>query len=288
MIPEKTSAAGLTLPVLGLGTLGIGGRGRAAADNDDQLDIQVIRNALRSGISYISTAEFFAQGRTEELIGQAIKSLNNSAIKISSKLGVGKQRAFQVAPAVERSLRRLNRDRLDLCMVHLPNPSISIRETMHALNELVSQGLVRHIGLAYFNREQVIEARKFARTGIAAVQAHYSVKARTVEQDGLLKYCQDNDILFLACRPLENGRLAQEHDDFLHAIAQRYHCSPVQIAINWLSSQPKVVVVCKTQNVQHLKENIAAVGWQMEDDEIEYIRAQYPDQKFETDAAVNM
>ena len=101
---------------------------------------------------------------------------------------------------------------------------------------------------------------------------------REVEQKGLLDYCQKNDILLAAYRPIGKGKLLEDVPKIMEEMCVKYQKTPAQIAINWLISQKGVVTLAKTSDPAHLRENLGALGWYLTEGDVELLRKEYPDQ----------
>jgi diketogulonate reductase-like aldo/keto reductase len=270
---DKELRSGFRMPVYGIGTWGMGGRMRVNATRDDD-DIAALRAALEMGVRHVDTAEMYGDGHAEELVCEAIKGFDRNRLCIASKaLGhhLGRR---ELITACEGSLRRLGTSYLDLYMIHHPNDDIPIAETMEAMDELVRRGLIRHVGVSNFLPERLAAAQAVSPQKIVANQVHYSVRVRQPERAGLLRYCQENDVMLVAWQPVEQGAA----EDLLHAVAASYDVTPVQAALNWLIAQPNVCVLAGTRRVEHLRENLGALGWRMQPKDVELLREQYHDQ----------
>ena len=149
-IPTKKLHNGFELPVFGLGTWQMGGRETHDPTNNDEQDIAAIQEAIRLGITHIDTAESYADGYTEQLVGKAIKDVDRSTLFLTSKVRPRNLKYDDVLKSCTESLKRLQTDYLDLYMIHKPNDEISITETMSALDRLVAEGLVKYIGVSDF------------------------------------------------------------------------------------------------------------------------------------------
>lgn len=279
-IPVKKLKTGFEMPVLGLGTWAMGGRNEPDPNNDDLKDIEAIRSALNSGITLVDTAEVYAAGQAEKFVGQAILGQDRKKLFISSKAQQTHLNYQDIKQAALASLKRLGTDYLDLYYLHRYPGDEKIGECMKALDELADEGLIKHLGISNFNLEHTKRAQDLAQHPIEATQVHYSVKFREPEKFGLLEYCQTNDIFLVAWRPLGMGSLTRgktglETEPSIQEMCGRYKKTPVQIAINWLISQPNVVTLTKTSNQEHLKENLGAVGWVMAPEDIEKLRTNF-------------
>jgi diketogulonate reductase-like aldo/keto reductase len=153
---------------------------------------------------------------------------------------------------------------------------------MKAMDYLVDQGVVKNIGVCNMSINRFIEAQKYTKNKFVCNQVHYNVEYREMESKGVLKYCQENDTMLVAWRPLQKGILPEAQ--ILDELSAKYNKTPAQISINWLVSQDKVVTISKTSNIGHLEENLKAIDWEMESEDIERIRREFPDQKQESDA----
>ena len=272
------------MPVYGLGTWQMGGRNERDPKNNDNADISAIRYAIERGVTHIDTAESYANGYTESLVGQAIKPYDRRSLFLVSKVHSSHLEYQQVIDAARFSLDRLGTDYLDLYLIHRYSLSTPLGETMQALDELIHQGLVRNIGVSNFPVEKMEEARALTKNKIVCNQVHYNLKYREVEKEGVLRYCQEHDVMLVAWRPLQKGLLLDAVTPVVSELAKKYGKTPTQIAINWVISQDHVVTLSKTSNNDHLQENLGAVGWSMDTEDIEKLRSEFPNQEIVSDA----
>lgn len=280
VVPTKKLKSGFELPVFGLGTWQMGGRETRDPQNDDKKDITAIQKAIELGITHIDTAESYAEGYAETLVGQAIKGYNRANLFIVSKIRKEHLKFNDVFVFCKASLKRLQTDYLDLYLIHSPSLEISLQETLRAMDKLVSDGLVRNIGVSNFTTPRLIEAQKHTQNKLVVNQVYYSLVIRQPEQEGLLKYCQENDVFLEAYRPVEKGAiLTAPIAPILTEMGKKYDKTPAQIAINWLISQENVVTLSKTSTIEHLEENLGAVGWQMAQEDVERLRKDFPNQQ---------
>ncbi len=213
----------------------------------------------------------YAQGHAEEIIGKAIKGYDRKKLFITSKVKDHLQKK-DVIRAARRSLKRLAIDYLDLYLIHAPNSQIPISETLEGFDELVYDGLVKHIGVSNFTVSQLKEAQDSTKNKIVTNQIHYSLLSKEQEKEDIISYCQKKDMLITAYRPVERGLLTQKGNKIIDELCHKYQKSPPQIAINWLISQPNIVTIAKMNNKKHLEENLQAVGWTMEEADVEKLQ----------------
>jgi diketogulonate reductase-like aldo/keto reductase len=276
-VPVKTLKSGFALPVYGLGTWQMGGRLEPDYSND-AAEIAAIKAAIDYGITHIDTAELYGGTHTEELVGEAIKGYDRSKLFITTKVAGPNQGYDNLIKACESSLKRLGTDYVDLYLLHrFPDPGIDIKDTMRAMDQLVSDGKVKNVGVCNMTINRLEETQKRTTNKIVCNQLHYSLQGREPEHKGVIKYCQDNDIFIVAWGPLQKGTL--DNAPILKEMAQKYGKTPYQIALNWLICQQDVVTIPKTTQVQHLEENLGALGWEMFEEDVARLTKEFPHQQ---------
>jgi diketogulonate reductase-like aldo/keto reductase len=277
-IPTKKLTNGFEIPIYGLGTWQMGGKRAKDPDNNDEADIRAIRTAIESGVTHIDTAESYAGGYTETLIGKAIRGYDRSKLFLVSKVAAHHLKYDDLITAARESLKRLQTTYLDLYLTHRPNPpEIPIKETFAALDALVREGIVRHIGVSNYSIPQMREAQSHTKNKIVTNQVHYNLQIREIEHKDVLSYCQQKDIILTAYRPLQKGMIINV--PILEDMAKKYKKTPTQIALNWLISQKNVITISKTRSHKHLKENLGALDWKMNDEDLEKLRTGFPNQQ---------
>lgn len=281
-IPTKKLSNGFELPVYGLGLWQMGGRWEAD-DSEDEKEIAAIRLALDSGITHIDTAESYGNGHAEEILRRALEGYDRSKLIIATKVSANNQSYDDLHRSFEASLKRMGTDYVDLYMLHrFPEPGIDIKETMRAMDDLVRQGLVKNIGVCNMTPARFDAAQNLTSNKLVCNQVHYNVQYREIEKRGVLQHAQDNDVMLVAWRPVQKGVLPES--ELITEIATKYGKTNTQVVINWLISQKNVVTISKTSNPEHLKENLGAIDWQMDEEDIERIRREFPDQQDVSDA----
>ena len=279
-IPVKKLKSGFKLPIFGFGAYRIGGILVHDPGIDDEKEISVIKEALNLGITHIDTAEMYAQGYSEILVGRAIKGYERSKLVIATKVSPMNLNYDNVISAAKGSLDRLGTSYLDLYMIHYPNFKIPISETMEAMDYLVEEGLIRYIGVSNFSLQQFKEAERYTKNKIICNQIPYSLIKRKFQADGFIDYAKENDVMIIAWRPIEGGVLSKKGIELLDKICLSYKKTPSQIAINWLISQKNVVTIPGSRKLEHLKENLGSVGWQLTPEDIKMLDDDFPQKDF--------
>jgi len=285
----KKLSSGFEIPTLGLGTWLFGWRFEPEiyAEKDKRTSVdefeKIIQYAISKWMTLIDTAELYAGWYTEEIIGKSIRNIPREKLFITSKIMVDKSEPERISTAIEGSLKRLWIDYLDLYLIHGRNKNFSLEQQMKKMNDIVQQNKTRYIGVSNFNTSSLKEARSYSEEPIVLNQVHYNFIFREPEADGLLSYCQNNDIILQAWRPVQYGELAKGND-FLKPFCEKYKKTPAQIAINWLISQKNVTSLFKTISREHLDENLDSIGWEMTAEDIEFIRKNFPNQQYLSNA----
>ncbi len=227
------SVDGVRVPKVGFGTWGIGGTDSPDPSADDA-GLAALVSALALGYRHFDTAEMYAAGHCEELLGQAIRmsGLPREQLFVTSKVLPQHLSYKDVIKACEQSLRRLGFEYLDLFLVHWPNPRIRLSETFEALNELARAGQVRHVGVSNFGAGELEKARRLSATPLMSDQVPYSLRERSYSNNGVLALCRQSGVLLTAYSPLEQGEF--HIADPLTTIARGHSATPHQIALAWL------------------------------------------------------
>jgi len=261
----KNMLTGDRIPVLGLGTWRMGGSMTPDYAQDKQL-VEVIQGAIDLGYTHIDTAEMYGRGHTEELIGRAIQKYPRQDLFITTKIWHTNLHYQAALDAVQASLKRLHTEYVDLCLIHWPDPNTPLRESIRALDKLVSQGKVRYIGVSNFDMDQLIRAREHTNNPIVTNQVRYNLYHRTCVKNGVLEYCQDNGIILTAYSPFERGTVFS--DPRVQKIADNHSVTPAQVALAWLINQPNVITIPMSTKIENLRANLAALEIVFNDEEI--------------------
>ena len=249
----------LNIPKIGFGTWSIGGR-ESPDPASDESSLAVLRSALELGYTHFDTAEFYAAGHTEELLGQAVREsgMSRENLFITSKVSPEHLNYEEVLTCCENSLRRLRMEYLDLYLIHWPMRGMNLVDSFRALNQLVRDSKVRYLGVSNFDLGLLKTAAELSETPLLTDQVPYSLAERTYQQNGVLEYCQQNDILLTAYSPIKRRKISGS--PILKVMARIKHASVQQVALAWLVQQPRVITIPKSSHPGHQEDNLDAAG----------------------------
>ena len=276
MLRRKFGWTGLEVPVIGMGTWMI--EGRRSKDAETQA-IEALRLGLQLGMKHIDTAEMYGNGRTEELVAEAVDGRREEVFLVSKVLPSNASYEGTLK-ACERSLKRLKTDFLDLYLLHWPSSEHPIEETMGAMEKLVDDGMIKFIGVSNFDLEQIREAQHaLMKHRIACNQVLYHLAYRGIELN-LLPYCAKNEIIIVGYSPFGHGNFPSSHSrggKVLAEIAKKHNRTMRQVALNFLTRDPNLFTIPKAGNPDHIRENSGAVGnWKLTDEDNASIDRAFP------------
>ena len=266
---------GLSIPKIGFGMWKIGGDSYPDPSLDSA-SMTALQTALEVGYTHFDTAEGYASGHSEELLGRAIRETKTKRERlfITTKISPEHLGYNQVFRSCENSLRHLGLDYIDLYLIHWPpRPGLKLEEAFRALNELVRGGKVKHLGVSNFNLQLLRQAQSLSETPILTDQVPYRLPDRNYVENGVLDYCQQNEILLTAYSPVKFRNLPVNKT--VRAIAEAHSATPFQIALAWLVVQPRVITIPMSYNPQHIRENFEAADMDLSEEEFKTLSGLY-------------
>lgn len=260
--------SGETVPVLGQGTWGLAERAAKRRD-----EISALRLGLDLGMTLIDTAEMYADGGAERLVGEALAGRRDEAFIVTKVLPANVER-HRTIEACEASLRRLNTDYIDLYLLHWREPVTPLEELLTAFEHLVESGKIRRWGVSNFD---VVDLEELASlpgaSGVQTDQVLYNLARRGIEYD-LLPRCRAEHLPLMAYSPIEQGRLLKRH--VLSRVALRRDATAPQVALAWVLRHPNVIAIPKASHVSHVRENRAALDLHLTVDDFAELDPTFP------------
>ncbi len=265
-VPTLLLPSGEDMPILGQGTW------RMAEDRRKRrAELEALQLGLDLGMTLIDTAEMYADGAAEMLVAEAIEGRRDEVFLVSKVLPRNATRRGMVE-ACERSLQRLQTDRLDLYLLHW-REKLPLEETLEGFAALKRAGKIRFWGVSNFDITDMEELVDIGGESVQANQVLYNLGRRGIEYD-LLPWCREHRIPIMAYSPIEQGRLL-EHPTVLR-IANRHHATPAQIALAWLLRDRRVCAIPKSGSPAHVRENRRALDVRLTAEDVAMIERAFP------------
>jgi aryl-alcohol dehydrogenase-like predicted oxidoreductase len=291
---KYVEAAGLRLSAIGLGCWQFGSRdwgyGKAYGE---KTAAELVHGALDLGVNLIDTAEVYARGASEAIVGRALEGRRNEAFVATKVLPIWPT-AGRVEEHGRLSAFRLGIECIDLYQVHWPNPLVPLRSTMAGMRRLQDAGIVCHVGVSNFSAQRWKHAETELGGPVATNQVHFSLLHRKPD-DANVPYAQAHDRVVIAYSPLEQGLLGGRYDathlppgparrnnplclpenleraaaliETLRRLAAAHDATPAQVALAWLVRKPNVVAIPGASSLEQLRHNVAAADLELSDDE---------------------
>ena len=267
---------------IGLGTWQFGEAGWGwGTELDHEEAIRIVHRALELGINFFDTAEVYGNGRSEEILGEALRGRRHEAI-IATKVAPP-LRPDRVMQAARDSLRRLDIESIDLYQLHAPDRSVPLARTMRAIRRLMDEGQVQQVGVSNFDLNQWQEAEAALGSPVVSNQVQYHLLDRRPRN--LLPYAREEGRIVIAFSPLAQGLLGGKYSpgnvpqdlrakfgifspdnlqrapavvETLRQVGEHHGATPAQVALAWLLLDPQVIVIPGARSVAQLEANAAA------------------------------
>ena len=300
---KEFGKTGMKVSEMCLGTWGFGNVGWDEYDDATRIDAFVA--AVENGINFVDTAPVYGKGASEKLVGKCLKEVDRSKVFVSTKCGnvcidpmtyVRHGHHDEIIAGVEDSLKNLQTDYIDLYLLHWPDPNVEVEETLGAMQELKDSGVVKHIGVSNFTKEQLERVLKVA--DVEALQPQYSMVS--TESEELMKWASANGVANMTYGSIGGGILTgkfrEPRTDFkpedsrnrfykhfhepmfwdvmkvveeMDKIAASRGIPVVQVAINWAAQKDFVhTCIIGAQTRDKVLQNCAAFDWELTAEEI--------------------
>lgn len=244
---------GHTVPLLGFGTWQVQGTSGQAA----------IQTALEVGYRHIDTAEMY---QNHTIVGAAIKAsaIPREELFITSKLGLSQRSSSEVVQATTQYLEELQLTYLDLLLIHWPDSTSNLNETLAGLQQVQEQGLVNSIGVSNFSINHLEQVTDLG----VKIQMNQVEIHPTLPQDELVEYCQRHEIHVTAYCPL--GRTEDLQQPIIKEIAAKKNTNAASVIVRWLMQQ-QIITIPKASSREHIQANFAALSIMLTPEEMALI-----------------
>jgi diketogulonate reductase-like aldo/keto reductase len=260
---------GETVPVLGQGTWRMGeDKGKRKSE------VAALRLGIELGMTLIDTAEMYANGGAEKVVGEAIEDRREEVFVVTKFYPQNASRE-RMAAACDRSLRRLGIDQIDLYLLHWRG-DVPLKETLAGFDDLLEAKKIRYAGVSNFDVEDLTELGRL-RGGLERIVTNevlYNLERRGIEWD-LLPWMRQRHRPVVAYSPVEEGLLAHPHPA-LKRVAERHDATPVQVALAWVIRDDGVIAIPKAADPKHVRENRGAADIKLTKKDLEELDESFP------------
>lgn len=260
-------AMGAEIPVLGQGTWKMG---ESAANRS--AEVRALQLGIDAGMNLIDTAEMYADGGAESVVGEAITG-RRDGVFIVSKVLPGNAGRRETVAACERSLKRMRIDCIDLYLLHWRG-AVPLSETLLGLRDLVAAGKIRSFGVSNFDIKDMAEWLTLDGASSTQVnQVMYNVRDRGIDFD-LIPWCRQRHIAIMAYSPLAEGQIRSS--PALERVARRHDATVAQIMLAWCLRHPMVFAIPKSSNADRVRQNARASDILLTDADLAEIAVDFP------------
>lgn len=271
----KTKSGAPLFPI-GIGTWNVSSRrpsndpvakygGTEAAFGNEEAEVEALRYAFSKGQNHIDCAELYGAFYTDEVVGRALAGLKREDVYIADKLWKTSVGKGLVRPTVERMLKKLGTDYLDMLYIHAPWEDAPWQEAIAQIDALIDEGIVRDFGVSNFTVDQMKQTLSLATHPLVANQMQYNVLYKTEVDDTFRSFCKQHHIQIIAYQPIKRQEVLA--NEVVKKIAGMRNATPAQVALAWLLSKDTFPIPKAIQK-SHIDENVQAIEVELMPDDI--------------------
>jgi len=268
-IRSATLPGGETIPVLGQGTW------RMGEDKSKRpSEVAALRTGIELGMNLIDTAELYADGGAERVVGEAIAGRRDQVFVVTKFYPQNATRE-RMSAACDRSLRRLNTEQIDLYLLHWRG-EVPLRETLAGFEDLLEAKKIRYAGVSNFDVDDMEELARI-KGGLERIvtnQLLYNLERRGIEWD-LVPWMRKRRRPIIAYSPVEEGLLTHPHP-LLKRVAERHDATPAQVALAWVIRDDGVIAIPKAADPKHVRENRGAADIKLTKRDLDELDESFP------------
>ena len=226
-------------------------------------DLKALKYSFDQGQNYLSLSMLYNNGKVVEKMKSFIDLVGRENLFISAYLEKYIESIEDVEKQLNDYLKILELDYIDCLQIHSFSVcEIPMVDVYKEINRLVNLGKVKYTGVSNVNLEQLKQINSIVR--IDFFEGVYNLDCKYYENTGLLEYCNENNILFIAYQPIRRNKITQKNYEFLVKLAKKYNKTQNQIMINWIVKEKGILPIIKSTNLDRIKENIDSISFDME------------------------
>lgn len=297
---RELGKTGIKVSAVGIGTWQWGSKIWGYLKTYGERDLhEAFSKAVELGLNFFDTAEIYADGKSEEILGRCLRNVKSEELVIATKFSPTRVTEEGIRKSLENSLKRLGTSYVGLYQVHWPNPLAPIPKIMRILEKLWSEGKILAIGVSNFNLSQLIKARNsLSKTDVASNQVEYNMLKRNIEKK-MIEYCLREKIAIIAYSPLAQGLLTGKYSkankpqeivrkfnpyftskrlekikpllDILSEIAIKKGKTIAQVALNWILRWGNTIPIPGVKNARQVVDVAGSTDFRLNDEELRII-----------------
>jgi aryl-alcohol dehydrogenase-like predicted oxidoreductase len=271
---KKIGRSELLVYPIGQGTLF--GRNHNLRLNKEIIKVKrdVLRYGIELGMNFVDTGEDYEGGLSEEILGDISKDIRSNLV-IATKFKPINNSKIGIEIALNGSLKRLKTDYIDLYQIQWPNPSVSLIETIGALEDLVKKGKIRYFGVGNFSSKQIEEVLNISQSSnFIAAQTEYDLFNREIENE-FIDYTDLNSISIIAYLSHGKDLFNPREKKILENISNKYEVSIRSIILNWIITRKNIIVLSSSMSKEHTKQNFLSGQFKMDADDVQKINSEF-------------
>lgn len=230
---------------------------------DFEKDLEALKYSFNRGQNYLPLSMLYNNGKVVEKMKKFIKFVDREKIFICANLERYIDKIEDVEKQLDNYLNILDIDYVDCLQIHIFSVcKIPMLEVYKEIERLVSVGKVKYIGASNVNLEQLKEINRTVRLDF--FEGVYNLDCKYYENEGVIDYCKENDILFTAYQPLRRNKISNKNYPFLQKLSEKYNKTQNQIMINWMVKEKQIMPLIKSTNKDRISQNLEALDFEMQ------------------------
>lgn len=228
-----------------------------------EISMNALKESFKLGQNYIDTSYLYENGKVMEFIKEFIKEVGRDKLFITTKIEPTVEKITDIEEQLNKYLKTMDIEYVDCLMLHSAiYTKLKLLETYKEMNRMIETKKARNLGLSNANLEQLKEINK--QYPISIYEGVYNLECKLNEDIGIIDYCRNNNIVFLAYQPLRRNRTANRNYPLLVELSKKYKKTQNQIILNWLIKEKQLNILIKTTNISRIQENNNSLNFEME------------------------
>lgn len=267
-VPMKQLPSGFSMPSFGVGMWSM------SITDDKKLKnppLQAAKTAINTGVTCIATS-----GLQSELeVAKVIKGHKREELFLVSKIVIDHDHFYDTVNAVTYALKRLKTKYIDLALLSIEDPDVSLQTVAQAINAMMEKGLVKNVGVVNCGQDQITQLNFYLTNKVVANLLRYNLEVQRPNDEGLLDFCRDNGLFLITHHPVTKNLLDPKMGSVIGKLCKKHNATPSQIALAWLLFQSNVVVFNSMSRVDNFHEDVLALDFKLNGDEYEELTREF-------------